>query len=52
MVEELSLHIEPVLLGRGVRLFHGVDADRLVLTVMETLPSPAVTHVHYALAGK
>jgi dihydrofolate reductase len=46
LVDELQLHIAPVLLGRGVRLFDGSGADRS-LELLRVSGSPLATHVRY-----
>jgi dihydrofolate reductase len=48
LLDELFLHIVPVLLGGGERLLH--DAGDPALEIAETIPSPAVTHVRYRIA--
>ena len=45
LLEELHLPIVPVLLGRGERLFDGVDADALGYEVAEVVPTTRATHV-------
>jgi dihydrofolate reductase len=45
-VDELHLHISPVLLGAGERLFDGVSSS-LELEPVHVQGSPAVTHVKY-----
>jgi dihydrofolate reductase len=45
LLEELQLHVVPVLLGAGERLLENVGDPRL--TPLEVLASPAVTHVTY-----
>jgi dihydrofolate reductase len=48
LVDELHLHVAPVLLGSGVRLFErhaGADPPEVELT--RVVESPAVTHVSY-----
>ncbi|MBW0105812.1 dihydrofolate reductase family protein [Pseudonocardia sp. KRD291] len=48
VVDELRLHVAPVLLGRGERLFEGVPRTGLVpVSVRQT---PLVTHLTYAVA--
>jgi len=45
-IDELYLHISPVLLGAGERLFDGVSSS-LELEPVHVQTSPAVTHIHY-----
>jgi len=47
VVDELHIHVAPVLLGGGVSLFGdlGTDAPGLVLT--SVVESPYVTHLSY-----
>lgn len=47
LLDELALHIVPVVLGSGERLLEGVG--NLALEQVEVRPSPAVTHVSYRL---
>jgi dihydrofolate reductase len=47
LLDELHLHIVPVLLGGGARLLEDVGNPKLEL--IETVGSPAVTHVKYAV---
>ena len=44
LLDELQIHLTPVLLREGVRLFDGVDAD---LEQVRVLHSPSVTHLKY-----
>jgi dihydrofolate reductase len=45
LLDELQVHIAPVLLGAGVRLFDGGQPANLEL--MRVVDSPTVTHVKY-----
>jgi dihydrofolate reductase len=45
-IDELHLHIAPLLLGAGERLFDGVTAD-LRLEPVQVISSPGATHVKY-----
>jgi dihydrofolate reductase len=49
LVDELCLHIAPVLLGGGTRMFEDVTGKCLGLTVKSVVNSPGATHVRYAL---
>jgi dihydrofolate reductase len=46
LLDELELHIVPVILGGGRRLFDGVAPD-VELELVRTVPAPGVTHVKY-----
>jgi dihydrofolate reductase len=48
LLDRLDIHIAPVLLGGGTRLFEGVGLTQLEL--VETQASANVTHVSYAVA--
>jgi dihydrofolate reductase len=48
-VEEVHLHVAPLLLGGGVRLFDGLG-DEIGFEILGVVESPAVTHLRYRLS--
>src|SRR3954453_19494192 len=44
LVDELELHVTPILLGGGARLFDGVGPDRK-LEALRTIDAPGVAHL-------
>jgi dihydrofolate reductase len=49
-VDEIDLHIAPVLLGGGRRLLDELGANPPRLELVRTIDSPAVTHLRYRVA--
>jgi dihydrofolate reductase len=49
LVDELQLHLAPVLLGAGSRLFDSVAPELPRLEIVQVLESPLVTHVRYRI---
>jgi dihydrofolate reductase len=49
LVDEIELHIVPIVLGGGARLFDGVGPD-LKLEPIRSVDAPGVTHVKYRVA--
>jgi dihydrofolate reductase len=49
LVDELILHQVPVLLGNGRRFFQSLSRH-VRLRLMEAVPAPGVTHLHYEVA--
>jgi dihydrofolate reductase len=48
--DELTVHVAPVLLGSGTRLFENIDGSRVKLEVLPAPASPVVTHLRYRVA--
>jgi dihydrofolate reductase len=51
LLEELQIHLAPVLLGAGARLFDRVDPGRVQLEPTRVVDSPTVTHLRYRVTG-
>ncbi len=52
LVDEFFIHIAPVFLGSGIRLFDGIDKDKYHLEIVEVIPSDWTTHLRYKLTKK
>jgi dihydrofolate reductase len=50
LVDELQIHLVPVLLGGGTRLFEGVGKERVRLELAAVSEGPRATHLRYAVA--
>ncbi|XVQ07097.1 dihydrofolate reductase family protein [Spirillospora sp. CA-255316] len=49
LVDELVLHQVPILLGGGRSFFHELP-EHVNLRLLEVVPAPGVTHLHYEVA--
>jgi dihydrofolate reductase len=47
MLDELQIHLIPVLLGEGRRLFEHLGADHIELEPIRVVDAPGVTHLRY-----
>jgi dihydrofolate reductase len=47
LVDEVFIHLAPVLLGAGVRLFERIGAEQVELECTRVIDSPRVTHLRY-----
>ena len=48
LVDEMEIHLVPVLLGSGERLFEGTGTDLHGLGLVRTVAAPGVTHLKFA----
>jgi dihydrofolate reductase len=47
VVDEFQVHVAPVFLGAGAKLFDGLGNDEIKLEVVRVVESPLVTHLKY-----
>jgi dihydrofolate reductase len=47
LLDELELHVVPVLFGQGRRLFDNLAAEQIELERTRVLEGDGVTHMHY-----
>ena len=52
LVDECFIHIAPVFLGSGIRLFEGIDKDIYNIEIVEVIPAELTTHLRYRLTKK
>lgn len=51
-IDECCIHISPVFLGSGIRLFEDIDKDLYDIHIVEVIPSDFTTHVRYRFTRK
>ena len=47
LLDEMLLHIVPVLLGEGIRLFENIGAERIELEKISVIEAPGITHLQF-----
>jgi dihydrofolate reductase len=47
LIDQIQLHVVPVLLGSGLRLFEHLGRAPVALEVIEVIPTSAATHLRY-----
>jgi dihydrofolate reductase len=50
LIDEMQLHIAPILLGGGIRLFDHLSAEQPGLEKTRVIDSPLVTHLKFRIA--
>lgn len=51
-IDEFCIHISPVFLGRGIRLFEHINKDVYNVEMSEVISSKLTTHLKYKLTRK
>jgi dihydrofolate reductase len=49
-IDEFFVHIAPVFIGSGIRLFDGINTNKYELQIEELMPSELTTHIRYKLS--
>lgn len=49
LVDEIQVHLVPVLLGEGIRLFEHLGAEQIELARIRVIDAPGVTHLMYRI---
>jgi len=49
LLDEIQIHLVPVLFGSGVRLFDHLGADHIELDLIKVVDAPGVTHLRYGV---
>ena len=52
LLDEMQIHLVPVLLGAGVRLFDQLGPERIDLQRTRTIQTPAATHLRFTVAKR
>jgi dihydrofolate reductase len=51
LVDDLELHVVPLVLGGGARLFDGLGPDLLKIEQVRAVEAPGVTHLKYRVVN-
>jgi dihydrofolate reductase len=52
LVDDFTVHIAPVFLGSGIRLFDNIDKSKVRVEVVEAISSALATHLSYKVTKK
>ena len=47
LVDELDVHIAPIFLGKGIRLFEKLKKENFTFEIVETIGSAMVIHLFF-----
>jgi len=47
LIDEISIHLVPVLFGSGTRLFEGLDSEHISLEIIEVIETAEVIHLRF-----
>ena len=49
LLDEIQIHLTPVIMGNGIRLFDSLDRRQIRLEQIRVIEAPGVTHLRYAV---
>ncbi len=52
LIDECTIHITPILLGSGIRLFENIDTNKFDIRISSIHPSDLTTHINYQFIKK
>ena len=52
LLDEIQIHLAPVIMGNGIRLFDGLDPGQIRLEQLRVVDAPGVTHLTYAVHNR
>ena len=52
LIDQMQIHLAPIVLGGGIRLFDGLDEAGIELEKTGVIDSPAVTHLTFRVATR
>ena len=47
LIDEVSIHLVPVLFGSGTRLFEGLDSEHISLEILEVIQTAEAIHMRF-----
>ena len=50
LIDEISIHLAPVLFGGGTRMFEHLGGEHIQLETVGVIEPPAVTHLRFRVA--
>jgi dihydrofolate reductase len=51
LIDELNIHLAPLMLGKGVHLFDKLETENFSLDINDTIHSASVTHLFYKVVN-
>jgi dihydrofolate reductase len=52
LLDEMHIHLIPVLLGGGIRLFEGLDPEGIELRRVSSIETPGATHFRFEVVKR